>query len=109
MKFVKTTTEEIEYGPDNLPQEVYAELVTHVLDGLEMWFCTDGYVSFAHEFNNNQFSKMVPLSELVNGALSDFGKEELPGVLAEIEKAAELVRAAMTPNAELKGRSGEAA
>ena len=98
MKWTQTT--EYEFQLDELPDEQYSEIVTGICEKIDPTFYEDGRVGFSHEWaDDSQFWRTWPLSDLVKTAVG-CGPEaaELASMLAEVEAAAEILKAAMTPN-----------
>lgn len=98
MKWTQTT--EYEFQLEELPDEQYSEIVTGICEKIDPTFYEDGRVGFSHEWaDDSQFWRTWPLSDLVKTAVGR-GPEaaELASMLAEVEAAAEILKAAMTPN-----------
>src|SRR6185312_713292 len=93
-----TRTEQIEYDPDDLPNEVMQVLITHTMHELHVWIDSTGQIRCGHEWSTDENDCYSgTLSELVEDFISMLdhspqGNEWGQRLLSELEKAGNILR-----------------
>ena len=86
-------TETVEVAFDDLPDDVYQQMVAYIMPNVSLALYHDCTVGVLHEWaNDSHLEKSIPLSDFFAKEIYNQEIETFPLFIAELEKCLEIVR-----------------